>query len=88
MGGDLRRRIHCSGRHRDLVDVRFRSRTAEHVTGGFYSFMQVGAVRPQHTHASFHGESRLPEHSLREGLAPPIARMAMQRFQGPRLPPY
>ena len=34
-------------------------------TGGFCSFMRVGAVRPQHTHASFHSESRLPEHSLR-----------------------
>ena len=42
------------------LDVR--SRTAELVTGGF---MRVGAVRPQHTHASFHSESRLPEHTLR-----------------------
>ena len=30
----------------------------------FCSFMRIGAVRPQHTHASFHSESRLPEHSL------------------------
>ena len=34
------------------------------LTGGFCSFMRVGAVRPQHTRASFHCESRLPEHSL------------------------
>ena len=38
---------------------------AEPVTGGFCSFMRVDAVRPQQTHASFHSESRLPEHSLR-----------------------
>ena len=31
----------------------------------FDSFTQVEAVRPQHTHAFFHSESRLPEHSLR-----------------------
>ena len=33
-----------------------------------YLFMQVGAVRPQHTRASFHSASRLPEHSLRRVL--------------------
>ena len=47
------------------TDVRFRSRTVEHVTERFYSTMQVGAVRHWHTHASFHGDSRMPEHSLR-----------------------
>ena len=45
----LRGRTHCSGRHRDHNDVRFRSRTDQHITGGFYLFRQVGAVRPQHT---------------------------------------
>ena len=28
----------------ETTDVRFRSRTAEHVTGGFHSLRQVGAV--------------------------------------------
>ena len=60
--------------------------TAEHVTGGFYSFMQVGADRPQHTHVSFHSKSRLSEHSLRTSLAPPIAHPQRQQSQGPRLP--
>ena len=52
--------VTCAGGYTaagDHDDVRFRSRTAEHVAGGFSSFMQVGAVRPQHIHAFFHSES-------------------------------
>ena len=38
--------------------------------------------------ASFHSESRLPRTQSSRTLAPPLARTAMQRFQGPRFPLY
>ena len=46
--------------------MRFRSRTDGHITGGFYSFRQVGAVQPQHTCAFFHSELQRSEDNLRK----------------------
>ena len=55
---------------------------------GFCSFMRVGAVRPQHTHASFHSESRRPEYSLRGALRRQLLVRQCSDFRDCVLPLY